>query len=229
MVELSRNARVAVRNPSQVVGYSAPRSIEGRILARGPAGPSGGPIPVGGTAGQVVTPDGFGEYVWTTVAAILGLSSDAVGTSDTQTLTNKTLEDPVITAPSGWTSYTPTWTATGGGNSLGDGTLTGRYHKVGRTVTFFLELKFGATTNLGAGNYLFTVPVTARGGINTPLGTGMPYDSSPAAREVAVAYLNSSTDFAILRGTGGLVSATAPYAWAAGDKISVTGTYEAAS
>lgn len=100
MVELSRNARVAVRNPSRVVGYSAPRSIEGRILARGPAGPSGGPIPVGGTAGQVVTPDGFGDYVWTTVEAILGLSGNAVGTSDVQVLTNKDLSSATNTFPS---------------------------------------------------------------------------------------------------------------------------------
>jgi len=41
-----------------------------------------------------------------------------------------------------WTSYTPTITADGGGFALNNGTLTGRYKQIGKTVFFSLKFVF---------------------------------------------------------------------------------------
>jgi hypothetical protein len=60
-----------------------------------------------------------------------------------------------------WTSYTPTITADGGGFALNNGTLTGRYKQVGKTVFFNLKFVFGSTTSAGTGHWNFSLPVTA--------------------------------------------------------------------
>ncbi|MFJ8555317.1 hypothetical protein [Streptomyces sp. NPDC093676] len=57
-----------------------------------------------------------------------------------------------------WTTYTPTWTASTTNPSIGNGTITGRYLKIGRTVLAELYISVGSTTTIGSGTYLLTVP-----------------------------------------------------------------------
>lgn len=63
-----------------------------------------------------------------------------------------------------WRTFTPTWTTTGSAPSLGNGTLTGRYFKHGRSIRFIIGLTFGSTTNGGLGNYKFALPAAAAAG-----------------------------------------------------------------
>jgi hypothetical protein len=134
-----------------------------------------------------------------------------------------------------WTSYTPTITADGGGFALNNGTLTGRYKQIGKTVFFSLKFVFGSTTAAGTGHWNFSLPVTA-------------YDSnftfSAAILDNTVAwyggigngnYTGSTSSFAvIIPGTSASVTTWAtvgnggPFIWDNGDNITITGSYEVA-
>jgi hypothetical protein len=134
-----------------------------------------------------------------------------------------------------WTSYTPTITADGGGFALNNGTLTGRYKQVGKTVFFKLKFVFGSTTAAGTGHWNFSLPVTA-------------YDAnftfSAAILDNANAwyggigngnYTGSTSSFAvIIPGTSAAVTTWAsvgnggPFIWGSEDNITITGSYEAA-
>lgn len=134
-----------------------------------------------------------------------------------------------------WTAYTPTITADAGGFALNNGTLTGRYKQVGKTVFFKLKFIFGSTTSAGTGHWNFSLPVTA-------------YDTdftfSAAILDSGVAwyggigngnYTGSTSNFAvIIPGTSASVTTWAtvgnggPFIWGAADNITITGSYEAA-
>jgi hypothetical protein len=134
-----------------------------------------------------------------------------------------------------WTAYTPTITADGGGFALNNGTLTGRYKQVGKTVFFKLKFVFGSTTNAGTGHWNFSLPVTA-------------YDSNytftAAILDNSVAwyggigngnYTGSTSSFAvIIPGTNASVTTWAsvgnggPFIWGTDDNITISGSYEAA-
>ena len=134
-----------------------------------------------------------------------------------------------------WTAYTPTITADAGGFALNNGTLTGRYKQVGKTVFFKLKFVFGSTTAAGTGHWNFSLPVTA-------------YDSdftfSAAILDSGIAwyggigngnYTGSTSSFAvIIPGTSAATTTWAtvgnggPFSWGAADNITITGSYEAA-
>lgn len=137
-----------------------------------------------------------------------------------------TLRDAIGGLVDAWTSYTPTWAASGTAVSLGNGTITGQYIRSGKLVVAEASLTMGGTTTYGTGNYTITLPITARLG-GTPVGAALVYDSSVDTNRRAGA--------AVLSGTGavsffadGTVGQLVPFTWANGDVIRFTITYEAA-
>lgn len=63
---------------------------------------------------------------------------------------------------SAWTTYTPTWSTDGATQpSLGNGTITGAYKVIGKTVFVRVRLVFGTTTTAGTGTFYFSLPVNA--------------------------------------------------------------------
>lgn len=138
-----------------------------------------------------------------------------------------------------WTSWTPTWVASSGGNSIGNGSLTGVYQKIGRTVHFRVDLTFGSTTNKGTGTYTWATPFAV---------AGPPADSSCGTARIT----NNGTTimgYAVINGTNtfqcNFFSANVTTnnfiqgnatgspniigAWASGDSIRFEGTFEAAT
>lgn len=84
-----------------------------------------------------------------------------VGEVVTAALLNTEVRDQFNSLFGAWTAYTPTWTAATTNPVLGNGTLVGRYMKIGRVVVAHINLTTGSTTTYGSGNYTFSLPVQA--------------------------------------------------------------------
>lgn len=127
-------------------------------------------------------------------------------------------------------TYNPTWsTVTGAQPSIGNGTLTGEWTRVGDLVTFTIRLTFGSSSNAGANSWQFTLP-------STPVGrtsfSGTVYDVSSDATHAIVGV--TDTNKVVMRrspGTGALVGMgqSAPFTWATNDTLEMTGTYRVAA
>ncbi|MBM0201925.1 hypothetical protein JNW90_01480 [Micromonospora sp. STR1s_5] len=173
----------------------------------------------------------------------IGLFADA----DTLTLENyrnTRLRGPVVTDSSlsvggaltvggveqgAWQVYTPVWSALTTAPTLNNGALTGRWSRVGKTVTATGQLFMGSTTTYGAGAWTISLPVPAAFG-SIGAGAAVVYDSASgsASRHGGACWLQSTTTLIFFGPTGGAVSSAVPFAWNAGDQLRWTFTYEAA-
>lgn len=180
-------------------------------------------------------------------------SSDIVTTGGTQILTGKTMDGddntfqdiPASAIKSeAWTSWTPTWYGSSVNPSIGNGTLSGRYVRIGRTIHATLLLKIGSTTTLGTGDWIFTLPVAAvsiGSGIHRAIGTFYAEDAGVKgfnglvnltandtgnvySGRIVLKYHDAANNAVMLNG-----GASAPFAWAINDYFAATFTYEAAS
>jgi hypothetical protein len=124
-----------------------------------------------------------------------------------------------------WATYTPTNT----GLTLGNGTQTARYVKVGKTVFVSYRLVFGSTTSMPAGLNI-GLPSTANSystcsvyledsGVGASLGTGVCF----ASNSVAIRPINSSGTYATWNN-----DLSAVFTWSTNDNISFFITYEEA-
>ena len=133
-----------------------------------------------------------------------------------------------------WTTYTPTWTAATTNPTLGNGTLTGAYKQIGKTVFVRVKLSWGSTTTGGSGDWRFSLPVTAASadGIQFPctmLDNGVNWYEGT----VNGAYANNTTYSVIIakatnQAYSGGVNATLPFNWGSTDSLQFNGSYEAA-
>jgi hypothetical protein len=133
-----------------------------------------------------------------------------------------------------WTAYNPTWTSDSSAPVIGNGSLTGRYKQIGKTVFFNLKLTYGSTTTGGAGAWMFGLPVTAYdANYQFPvsiLNSGLAWYGAIANGN----YKNSTSHFSIIHQNDtattvwGGVTAGAPFTFGAGDTVTVSGSYESA-
>jgi hypothetical protein len=145
-------------------------------------------------------------------------SSGSSGTSGTSGIDN-----------TAWTSYSIAWYTSGSQPFLGNGTLTGRYKQIGKTV--FLRVKFvgGTTTTYGSGDWRFSLPVTA----STPDGVIFPCTmlddgNNWYAGIVNGTYTGSATQSSIITTSSPSTAVTAatPFNWGSGDSLMFNGSYE---
>ena len=119
-----------------------------------------------------------------------------------------------------WTSFTPTWTATTTNPVIGNGTLAGKYIKIGKTVIAQYHLVAGSTTTFGSGNYRFSLPFNAdriaalQGGIP---GSAFMEDNGVANYQAVAARLPLADRVEFLTTSTLPVSNTSPFTWANGD------------
>ena len=128
-----------------------------------------------------------------------------------------------------WTTYTPTWTTDGTAPSIGNGTLTGRYKAIGKTVAFNIRVVMGTTTTYGSGNWQFGLPINAQSGTNvvvpaTYLNDGVGWYYGIANN----GYLGGTSNITPLYGstTATPITSTNPFTWGTSDTIAINGTYE---
>ena len=135
-----------------------------------------------------------------------------------------------VTGGAPWLSYTPSWTTSGTAPALGNGTITGKYKQIGKTIFVRVHLSLGSTSTTGTGNFRFTLPITASSsdgvvmpatfldnGVNWYMGTvTCAYDGSTSY----VVPLTSASP-------SGAVTASVPFTWATGDALTFNGSYEA--
>lgn len=127
-----------------------------------------------------------------------------------------------------WTTYTPSNTNI----TVGNGTQTASYTRVGRVIVFKYHLVWGSTTSYG-GQIEVGLPVAAVGAISQVLGSALLVDAATRVY-VATARLDTASGSQAIvghteSGGAGSVDATNPFTWTTNDVLSVTGTYEAAS
>ncbi|MFI9344918.1 hypothetical protein ACIG0D_27185 [Streptomyces sp. NPDC052773] len=155
-----------------------------------------------------------------------------VGEVVTAALQNQEIRDQFNSMFAAWTSYTPTWTSSTA-PSLGNGTLVGRYMKIGRTVFVVIHLTTGSTTTYGSGSYNWSLPVTAASGGAAVVGTAQLLHTnrwlgqiviSSGAANCSAFFPPTSTDT-----RAAFFNATTPETLSAGAQIRLTFMYEAAS
>lgn len=130
-----------------------------------------------------------------------------------------------------WTSYTPSWVASGTATSLGNGTIVGRYAIFGKTCHLNIQLNIGSTTNTGTGSYRFTLPAAAQvvAGTTAFYGSAKGLDAGVDAYAGVVETVAASQSV-IINGPTSAASwgETTPFTWGNGDLIGISITYQIA-
>jgi len=135
-----------------------------------------------------------------------------------------------------WQSYTPVWANL----SVGNGTVEAKYVKIGKFVAYRIGIVFGATTSI-TGSVVVSLPVAALAinptvypSFGPTVGYGECLDAGVSSTSLMVR-LTSATEIApLVQGSSGVyivngfVTADVPFAWGAGDVLTVSGFYEAA-
>lgn len=132
-----------------------------------------------------------------------------------------------------WTAWTPVWKDTNGNIlSIGNGTLTGAYCRDERTIHFRIVLTRGSTSSLGTVAHMFVLPVAplSSQGLIFPV---VIIDASPFAAIPHMAHGVGGADLVVVASNGRRIDGsgfdTTGTDWAAGDRLEIAGTYEAAS
>ncbi len=125
-------------------------------------------------------------------------------------------------------SYTPTF----GGVTLGNGTVSGAYHRIGRIIHWQATLTLGGSSSVAAGPITVTLPVTASS-TTSPIATtsGIAIDASGGPAYYAVnAIPNSTTVVSLTNNASALagLGTTNPFTWVSTDVLVVGGWYIAA-
>lgn len=133
----------------------------------------------------------------------------------------------------GWTSFTPTWTATTTNPVLGNGTLTGKYRRSANSdiVHWWLRLLVGSTTTFGSGIYRWgigAVPALSAEAKTWASPQGWARDSSSTANYPIVARWDSGSNTFIASVAGSLLTPTTPFTYATADEIVLNGWHEPA-
>jgi hypothetical protein len=135
-----------------------------------------------------------------------------------------------------WQTYTPTWACASGSNpAIGNGSISGRYTAIGRTVVVSIRMVAGSTTTFGTGPWTWSLPVAGRSSPQMSVGGSISlFDNSAGSAWVGIPWINESESAVrTLTPTGGGGAGTntnfgTPMTWAVNDIAKLDFTYEAA-
>ena len=127
-------------------------------------------------------------------------------------------------AADAWTAYTPTLV----GITLGNGSLSGKYIKIGRKVELCINFTAGSTTTFGGAVFTFSLPFTASD--TKEKGIAQVLDASPGSFYCAVAHKGTTTTVEVYTNQSlQACDADYPFTWTTNDSIALNLTYESAS
>jgi len=134
----------------------------------------------------------------------------------------------------GWTAYTPQWTAASSNPVINNGTIEGYYKVIGKTCFVRGNIAMGSTTTFGSGEWYVSMPFTASHAdailmTVTLLDNGSAWYNATMAgaragfnHKAPIQYQNISN------GTANDVNSTQPFTWASTDRFIWNGSYEIA-
>ncbi|WP_455360028.1 hypothetical protein [Streptomyces sp. SYSU K21746] len=152
-----------------------------------------------------------------------------VGETVTAALMNQEVRDQFNSMFAAWTSYTPSWTAVTTNPVVGNGTITGRYMKFGRTCHVQIDLVTGSSTTYGSGAYSMSLPFTAAS-VGQRAGLAHAFLSQRYLGQTLVS--TGATTALIFFPASGSVSNLSqaannvPFTWANGTQLRLTLDYE---
>lgn len=134
-------------------------------------------------------------------------------------------------------TYTPTWSASGGSPlpSIGNGTLTGTYVKIGQLVIVSVLLTGGSTTVWGTNSDAWTMTLPFQAANVSGLGyfgAGVAGDAGVSSYPLIVTCAANATTVRFLKtttGVSGNFTANDPFAWGTGDSLQFTLVYRASA
>lgn len=175
----------------------------------------------------------------TKLMANLNALKDGVNTIDTAQIASGAVTTAKLASAVGnfgaWASYTPVWTGSVTNPTIGsNGSITGAYCQIGKTVFLRFAITFGSNTTYGSGYWRISVPsgVTIAGG--GLIGSARAFDNGNRGFPVWVEYATSTTVQFVYTNTttSGLVGAgvDSPYSGgpASGDYLDGFMIYETA-
>jgi hypothetical protein len=148
--------------------------------------------------------------------------------------TGKVTYSDYINVDGAWAAYTPSWTSDGTQPVLNNGTLTGKYKQIGKTVFVRVKLLIGTTTTTGTGTWYFSLPVTASASDAIIMPATL-LDNTVSWYQATVngVYGNFTYKTALIHDTAGSgsvsVTSTTPFTWDSPDSLQFNGSYEAES
>jgi hypothetical protein len=140
--------------------------------------------------------------------------------------------------PGAWISYSPTWATTAGSVAINNGTLSGRYSKIGRQVTVQINWVAGTTTSFGTagGNWNWGLPFTSASTAECASGSLIGTCANNIIIGITDIVNPSSTGFAWAINTNATANASAntqvgqgnPHTFVSGDSLRMLFIYESA-
>lgn len=155
-----------------------------------------------------------------------GTGSYLQGTFSTY-LTDTGTGTTVIDAGRAWQSYTPVIGGTGW--ALGNGTISGSWTRIGRTILYRVQIVWGTTSTFGTVSPTISLPYAASGAPGEAPVLGL---RQTVGTYRMVGLMAGSTVTVYNQGAGnllGYVTATVPASWASTDTWNVHGSYESAA
>jgi hypothetical protein len=188
----------------------------------------------GGTSGAVTITNSMATAIDAKGDLVAGTGADAfsrlaVGANNTFLRANSAAATG-LEYGGAYTTFTPVFFNL----TLGNGTASGRYLRIGNFVHATVKVAFGSTTSISGGVFI-DFPVSANtAGNNGNIGN-VRFNDSGTAGYFASAIQNSGSNFAIFVQTSNStysyesgLSATVPFTWTTNDEIYISISYEAA-
>jgi hypothetical protein len=189
----------------------------------------------GGTSGDVTITNSMATAIDAKGDLIGGTGADAfarlaVGTNGQLLSADSTAATGLAWSYGGKsTSWTPTWgIVSGTAPTLGNGSLTGKYARIGDFVYFTINLIMGSTTTFGSGGYTFSLPFAMTDSTNGIGGNAAALDAGVAWYRgfVPNTIENGFTDkFVLINDAGTTIQNSQPFTFGNTDSIKIVGSY----